>query len=335
MSASTVSVVMPVYNALPYLDVAVQSILDQKLCDFEFVIYDDGSTDGSAERLAYWASLDRRIKLVREEVNLGPAGSSNAAVRNSSGSIVARMDSDDIAYPDRLQVQCAILAEHADVGLVGSLGDVIDANGRPVHGPQPELLARNSIHKPFPHTSMMFRRSLFDAIGGYRDECEYWEDFDFALRAARSTRILVVPRALCSYRQSPVGTRLGPNQARIEAALDLRYRSLDRLAADGSYDDLLNASKDHRPERIDPRVFVSLSLLSLGAGQRPRLARRFLQRARLRMSPRTVIAGLWVLLAQGAPGVANAGIAMLSRIRTARAPALPPGELVEWKPPLP
>src|SRR5437868_4189969 len=91
-----VSVVMPVHNALPYLDAAVQSILDQSFDDFEFVILDDASTDGSSERLRHWASTDKRIRLIEEKQNLGPAGSSERVARAASATIVARMDADDI-----------------------------------------------------------------------------------------------------------------------------------------------------------------------------------------------------------------------------------------------
>src|SRR5207302_7707366 len=82
-SGNLISVVMPVYNALPHLDAAVRSILDQTFRDFEFVIYDDGSTDGSAERLRDWAARDPRIRLIEGKHNLGPAGSSAVVVEQA------------------------------------------------------------------------------------------------------------------------------------------------------------------------------------------------------------------------------------------------------------
>src|SRR6185369_10635095 len=83
-----VSVVMPVHNALPYLDAAVESILSQTFGDFEFVILDDASTDGSTERLRYWASRDSRIRLLEEHRNLGPARSSQRVACAASAPIV-------------------------------------------------------------------------------------------------------------------------------------------------------------------------------------------------------------------------------------------------------
>ena len=81
LSDRTLSVVMPVHNALPHLDAAVRSILEQTHRDFEFVILDDASTDGSTERLKEWAAKDERIRLHLGKKNLGPAASSNFVVR--------------------------------------------------------------------------------------------------------------------------------------------------------------------------------------------------------------------------------------------------------------
>jgi glycosyltransferase involved in cell wall biosynthesis len=89
-----VSVVMPVHNALPHLDAAVSSILDQSFSNIEFVIYDDASTDGSTERLREWALKDSRIRLFEGDPNLGPALSSNCVVEKASSQLIARMDAD-------------------------------------------------------------------------------------------------------------------------------------------------------------------------------------------------------------------------------------------------
>src|SRR3954449_7426759 len=125
--APGVSVVIPVRNALPYLDAAVTSILGQTFKDFEFVILDDASTDGSTERLREWARRDTRIRLLEEKQNLGPALSSERVARAASAPTVARMDADDISYPERLADQLEVLRQHPNVGVVGGLYDIIDA----------------------------------------------------------------------------------------------------------------------------------------------------------------------------------------------------------------
>src|ERR1044072_3635762 len=96
-----ISVVMPVHNALPYLHESINSIVGQTLNDFEFVILDDASSDGSSEALQAWAQKDQRIKIYRSDKRLGLSASSNAVVRRSTLPIVARMDEDEVAPPDR------------------------------------------------------------------------------------------------------------------------------------------------------------------------------------------------------------------------------------------
>src|SRR3954464_774388 len=113
-----VSVVMPVHNALPYLDAAVASILDQSFDDFEFVILDDASTDGSTERLREWAARDPRIRLIEEKRNLGPALSSERVAREAKAPVVARMDADDVSYSTRLEEQLEVLDNFPDAGVV-------------------------------------------------------------------------------------------------------------------------------------------------------------------------------------------------------------------------
>jgi glycosyltransferase involved in cell wall biosynthesis len=330
-----ISVVMPVYNTLQYLDEAVQSILGQTRPDFEFVIYDDCSTDGSYERLQEWARRDPRIKLFRGERNLGPGASSNEVVRFASARLIARMDADDISYPDRLELQAGAFAGNPDAGIVASLCDVIDSEGKFVRGPEAWRLARRSWFTPFPHGSMMFRRELFDAIGGYRDRCEYWEDLDFVLRASARTRILVFPRALYRYRQSFAGTRLASRQERVEEAMDLRYRAVDRIRQNRGYDDLLREAPS-ADQRVDPRVFVSLGSLAIWAGKRPRLFRRFFKRAKLGPDSRTALAVIWLCWTGISPGSWRGLTNLLSAIRNSAVSGKPSAnEPVEWRTPKP
>ena len=125
-----ISVVMPVYNALPFLDESISSILNQTLTDFEFVIFDDASTDGSVELLRQWSLRDKRIHLHESKKQLDVSGSSDAVVLKACAPIVARMDADDIAHQDRLRRQWEILQGRPDVAVVGTLCNGIDAGGR-------------------------------------------------------------------------------------------------------------------------------------------------------------------------------------------------------------
>ncbi len=123
---------MPVHNALPFLNQSIKSILEQTLTDFEFIILDDASTDGSSETLHKWAQRDARIQIHESNQRLGLSASSNAVVAKARAAIVARMDADDIAHPDRLRRQWEIIAARPDVAAVGTLCNGIDAAGREV-----------------------------------------------------------------------------------------------------------------------------------------------------------------------------------------------------------
>src|SRR5689334_11781622 len=195
-----ISVVMPVYNALPFLDESISSILNQTFCDFEFVILDDASTDDSTARLRDWAARDERIRLHEGAERFGLSRSSNAVVSQARGAIVARMDADDIAHPDRLRRQWEVLQSSPDIAVVGSLCNGIDARGREVRPRDRWRLVRRSGYIPFPHGSAMFRREVFDRVGGYDEAAAGGEDQDLFSRMAAEGRVVTLPDILYSYR---------------------------------------------------------------------------------------------------------------------------------------
>jgi glycosyltransferase involved in cell wall biosynthesis len=200
LTTPSISVVMPVYNALPFLDESIKSILEQTFGDFEFVILDDASTDGSLERLREWAARDRRIQIHASKKPLGLSGSSNAVVAQARASILARMDADDVAHPDRLRLQWEIIRNSPDVVVVGSLCNGIDAAGRVVRPRDRWRLVRRSGYVPFPHGSAMFRREVFDKVCGYDETASGGEDQDLFARMAAHGQIVTLPDILYSYR---------------------------------------------------------------------------------------------------------------------------------------
>lgn len=117
--AEKISVVMPTYNTeVSILKEAVDSILNQTFGDFEFIIIDDGSTNNSVE---YLKSLqDQRVKIIRNDTNIGITKSLNIGLRAAKGKYIARMDSDDIAFPDRFEIQYAFMESHPDVFVCGA-----------------------------------------------------------------------------------------------------------------------------------------------------------------------------------------------------------------------
>lgn len=320
---------MPVHNARPYVDEAVRSVLAQSFSQFELVIFDDGSDDGSLDLLRHWASRDSRIRLLVGERNLGPVGSSNHVAMLARAPLVARMDADDISHPERLEAQVAVLRDRPEIGLVGCLCESIDAVGRRLRGPDLWRLHQQSSLAPFPHGSIMYRRELFDRLGGYRAECEFWEDQDLVLRAARLAKVATIGRPLYHYRHSPVSTRLASDSDRVERAVDRMYRAMEALSAEGSYEELL-AAPEAAPDRLDPRVFVALGSITLWGGSRPRLFKRMLKRARLRLDTRTVGAFVWTAWASVAPNSLRRLMTALAEMRNRTSTDQP--DLVEWRP---
>jgi glycosyltransferase involved in cell wall biosynthesis len=301
---------MPVRNALPHLDAAVESILDQSFGDFEFIILDDASTDGSTQRLREWSSRDSRIRLIEEKRNLGPALSSQRVATAATAPIVARMDADDISLPHRLADQLRVLARDADVGVVGGLYDIIDPDGRIVRGPEQwRLLAPRSV-PPFGNGPLTYRREVFDEVGGYRPECEFWEDNDLIQRMAAVTRIMVLPYTVYQVRQARISNRLSANQDRVERAVDLMYRARERIDQGRSYEDLIAPGlPDDR--KIAPQVFISLGSITLWAGGRPRLFRRLLRRGHLGFNRRSIAALVWTAWGSAEPHSLRAFIRLL------------------------
>lgn len=307
----TLAVVMPVRNAAPFLDAAVESILGQTATDFEFVIVDDASTDGSTDILAAWAARDPRVRLVRSDTRLGLVGSSNAAVRASRAPLVARMDADDVAHPERLARQLEVFRQEPDVVLVGTAFEGIDAAGRTVRRRDRWRLLRSSPYAPFPHGSIMFRRHAFDAIDGYSLRAELWEDLDLFRRLATQGRVIVLPDALYRYRFHAANARTVEAHAttmramrRMRASVDARWRACGSDAGDGG-----ERGDD------DPRLLYSVGATQLWAGHDPglwpRLRWRMLASTDLRVPAIFVLAGV----AAASPRVARFVLASIIAVR--------------------
>lgn len=214
----SISVYMSVHNAGPYLDECVESILRQSEPDLEFLIVDDASTDGSRAVLQRWAGRDDRIKLIENERPLGLIGGLNLVVGAARASLCARMDADDVAHPDRLRRQRAVLDADPSVALVGALSKEIDSKGQPLRPRDRWRLIGPHRVPPFAHATVMFRRALFHELGGYRETTWLWEDADLCYRMARRGRVMVVPEALYFYRIHPGSTTLQHTQTAVAVA---------------------------------------------------------------------------------------------------------------------
>jgi glycosyltransferase involved in cell wall biosynthesis len=166
-----VSVVSTVYNGAPYVDRAIPGILGQTFDDFEFILVDDGSTDGSLAMLREVAGRDPRVRVFAPG-RLGAAAAYNYGVAQARGEYVARQDFDDRSYPDRLRLQVALLDAHRDLGIVGGAYVLVDErrNERYVRMPPTDhagILAAMARYVPIAHTVATFRRRAWTEAGGY------------------------------------------------------------------------------------------------------------------------------------------------------------------------
>lgn len=193
LSSPLVSVVMAVYNERPYLEKSIRSILNQEFRDFEFIIVDDGSTDGSTKIIKKLSYEDKRIRLIQQE-NKGLASSLNIGLSLASGKYVARMDGDDLSKPRRLGCQVHFLEEHPDVGVVGTKIEKIDAQGRVVdlgkRPTEPDLIAWNLIfNTSLCHPSVMIRCSVLEKLDGYAEWAHVGQDYELWTRAVQVSRV--------------------------------------------------------------------------------------------------------------------------------------------------
>lgn len=225
MSTPALSVALPVYNAGRHLVPAVSSILGQTFGDFELIAVDDGSTDGSRSVLERFAAADPRVRLISRP-NTGIVGALNDACHAARAPLLARMDADDIAFPDRFAHQVDYLATHPEVVALGAGVIYLDGVGRPVK-PCPRAADHEQLETALLagdggaliHPVVMFRRAALAAAGFYRPEAQYVEDLDLFLRLARTGRLANLPEPLLYYRVHATSINFTQNAGRHETRL--------------------------------------------------------------------------------------------------------------------
>lgn len=205
MYTPLVSVLLPVYNAEAYLDLALVSILRQDYKHLEIIAIDDGSTDGSLEILDRYARSDRRISVVSRE-NCGLIATLNEGLALASGDLVARMDADDISYPTRFSRQLALFKQEPQLAMCGTGVDTLIGN-RILRGkPNPiyktaSLPILSMFFTIFIHSTVVYnRKAIPDEVLRYDPAYPHAEDFDLFRRIADCLPVMMVDDALIAYR---------------------------------------------------------------------------------------------------------------------------------------
>jgi GT2 family glycosyltransferase len=247
---------MPVYNAERYVTEAVESILAQTLSDFELLIVNDGSTDGTAGILRRYAARERRISLLEHAVNAGFLNSLNELLASAQGEFIARMDGDDAVLTNYLARPIDHFRQHPECVAVGCWVQVIDPDGEPIWTVKRpvahEEIDRAHIRGETLITGLMARRFALVAEGGYRPGTETCEDLDLYLRLAERGRLANIPEALYKYRMqfNSISHSRQAEQARVlESVLRdaRRRRRLDHDAAPQSQaPPIASAAETHR-----------------------------------------------------------------------------------------
>jgi glycosyltransferase involved in cell wall biosynthesis len=216
-----VDVLMAVFNGMPYLPEAVESIRGQTLSDWRMVIVNDGSNDGTSRYLDGLRNDSRILVVHQANVGLGPA--LNRGLQCCESELLARIDSDDVAHPTRLEEQVAYLRHHPQVGLLGSqivrVGDVRRGSCSRLPCDHESIVAdllrgTSALY----HPALICRTELLRQIGGYWNHRLPAEDWDMWLRMAEVTRLANLDRALLSYRFHE-GSLSGQSVARTRVAI--------------------------------------------------------------------------------------------------------------------
>lgn len=231
-----VSVVMAAHNAERHLREAMDSILGQSLTDFEFIIVDDASTDGTPEILREYAQRDARIRLLRNEANRGPYPTGNRGLEAARAPIIARMDADDISMPERLERQIGFLDANPDHLLVATSYRAISDTGRRLYDktkPADDFAVRwlSRFRMCLEHPSACFRARLPDGTPVRYDETyAVGQDFELFARLMDVGKAAVLRDILFHYRRHPTNisnTRSGEQKANnLRVALSVQINAL-------------------------------------------------------------------------------------------------------------
>lgn len=212
-----ISVIMSVYNEEMFLREAVESIQNQTLQDWELIIVDDCSTDGTRDILKELQEKDPRIRVVLNEENLGLTVNLNRALEIAEGRFIARMDGDDISHPDRLEKELSYLQKHPDLMLISCRTETFgkehlrsDIEGEPEY-----LRCRMLVRPVLAHPGFFVRGEVFRELGFRYDESfRQAQDYDLAARLTRKYSIGICPEVLLGYRahEGQVSSKSGRNQ---------------------------------------------------------------------------------------------------------------------------
>jgi glycosyltransferase involved in cell wall biosynthesis len=296
-----VSIIMPAFNVEPFIGGAIDSVRSQTFGDFELLIVDDGSTDGTASVVERHARADRRVHLLRQP-NRGLSTARNLALERASGAYIAILDSDDAWTPSYLASQMEILERRSDVDIVTAnawfLGGALTGRtAAPSPDPRPDPDLRHLLQDETAVFIMsVFRRRVYDTIGGFDETFRSNEDYDFWIRAAvAGFRFVRNDRPAGYYRRRD--DSLSADELRMLKGI-LRVYAKTRPALLGRPEEM--AILDAQVERFETELMAAEARHALEIGDRDGVQRYVLALHRRRGG---AVLGLASMMAKWAPGL--------------------------------
>ena len=235
-SNELVSVIIPSYNRAAYIEAAINSALDQTYGPVEVIVVDDGSTDGSYEKLQQWAERGALVLLTHpERRNRGQSASINLGIQQATGSYIAILDSDDMFAKEKLADQMSFLKANPETGMVYGQGHAVDADGNflfkvPGDGHQ-ELSDPNRLlldcYMALPGGSLV-RRSVFEKAGLFEESFRAGQDHDMAIRIMEATKCAYLPKLAFYYRKHDDSISVKGLERRWLTGLEILRRANER-----------------------------------------------------------------------------------------------------------
>ena len=201
-----VSVLIATYNRERFISEAIDSVLKQSFTDWELIVIDDASTDNTTAVVNKYMRKDSRITYFKNPINLGISKSRNKGLSLARGTYIATLDSDDIWIDEtKLEKQVEFLDINKEYALIGGGIIYIDTDSKPLRKmlyPIYDSIIRNVIlqFNPFPHSTVLIRKSAIDVVGNYDESMKTCEDYDMWMRIGMSYKFTNIPKVLAGYR---------------------------------------------------------------------------------------------------------------------------------------
>lgn len=217
----TVTIIMPVYNVIDLVREAIQSVVNQTFTDWELLVIDDGSTDGTDAVVLECAREDKRIRVLTHRHNKGLVPTLNYGLAVARGTFIARLDGDDVwVAAEKLARQVVFLSDNPWCNLLGTAAEFAGIDGVRMgmfNVPTTDQAIRRRIllKNPFVHSSVVMRATVVRRLGGYRPAWRHVEDYDLWLRFGLEGGVANLPEAYTLYRVNPAGITAANNLGQI------------------------------------------------------------------------------------------------------------------------